>query len=216
MSLAINVGVNPYANHVNNQNNRTTGNTDTQNSNPSAQAVLVDISDEARLLSPTGAINNVRPSTITENVWSAMSQENRERLLNSQEEVQHAISNEPMMNAASRIREHFIFTQALHMHYDPEARSAGESGNLTANGRLADELERLASGGGTAVTLPETLPEHIGTPPTTVPDFSGLELANQSQSGLLEMFNSMNNVEPNANNAASDSIMQILNTHNLT
>jgi len=213
MISSVNNSVNPYDNRINNQSNRTTGNTETPNANPSVQAVQVDISEEARLLSPTGAINNIRPSTITENVWSSMSQENRERLLNSQEEVQRAIANEPMMSAASRIREHFVFTQALHMHYDPEARSARESGNLSVSGRLAEELDRLASGSGTAVTLPEVLPEYIGTPPTTVPDF---ELVNQNQARLLEMFNSMNNFAPQADSVASNPIMQILNTHNLT
>jgi hypothetical protein len=125
---------------------------------------------------------NIRPSTITENVWSSMSQENRERLLNSQEEVQRAIANEPMMSAASRIREHFVFTQALHMHYDPEARSAREAGNLSVSGRLAEELDRLASGGGMAVTLPETLPD--------------FELVNQNQNvasdPIMQILNTLN------------------------
>jgi hypothetical protein len=216
MISSINNGVNPYATHISNNNSRTTESTAPQAANPSVEAAQINISDEGRQLA-TGIINNIRPSTITEGVWNAMSQENRAHLLNSQEQLQHAFANQPMMNAASLAMEHFRLTQALHIHYDPEARQAREAGDLVVNGRLAEEVERLATGRGSAVTLPEvlpeTLPENTITPPPNMPDF---EVVNQTQAQLFDLFNSLNNAETQADNVANNSIMQILSTHNLT
>jgi len=211
---------NHYPNPISN-NNQATGSTATQ-APPQDASATVTISPEARQLSE-GALDGLSSSPMArelpQELWGAMSQGSRNRWLESQTEFQQTFNQVSTEHSARLLAEQFRTQLFLNLTYNPEVRAFHEAGNIVFHGQLAEDFERfnqLLNGEATEAnpsTPPVEMPEYSNV--SDIPAFDSINLANQNNTTMLELFNSLNNTNTQNNTEEDNPIMRIFGAHNL-
>jgi len=152
-------------------------------------------------------------------IWNMMSQEGRDIWSNFQERMSQEFNQVSTEHSARLLVEQFRLQMFLNLTYNPESRAFYEAGNIVFHGQLAEDFERfnqLRSGEATEAN-PNTpsveLPEYSNVP--DIPAFDNINLTNQNNAMMLELFNSLNNTTTQNNTEEDNPIMRIFGAHNL-
>ena len=152
-------------------------------------------------------------------IWNVMSQEGRDIWSNFQERMSQEFNQVSTEHSARLLVEQFRLQMFLNLTYNPDSREFYEAGNIVFHGQLAEDFERFnqllseAAAEANPTLPPVEIPEYSNV--SDIPAFDNTNLANPNNAMMLELFNSLNNVNTQNNTEENNPIMRIFGAHNL-